>query len=80
MRAVETRVLPDCDICGQVQARIDGPTKLGPHGYMCMFCFQGYGFPESSINTRLYVVATHHGPWCDDENAIEQEKCPTCRV
>lgn len=72
-------MLPPCDVCNEFLARFDGPTKLGPHGYMCPACFLAVGYPESSINTRIYVVATHHGPWCDDPNAIPQELCPTCR-
>jgi hypothetical protein len=48
-----------CDFCKLARplfprdAVVDGPTKAGPHGYMCEDHFKYFGYPDSSINTKV---------------------------
>ena len=34
---------PQCDICKDRPAAIDGATRMGPWAYMCVPCFETYG-------------------------------------
>jgi len=35
--------MPQCDICKNREAIIDGRTKSGPWAYMCWKCFEKHG-------------------------------------
>ena len=37
------KVRPDCDICQNRKAAVDGATHQGPWGYMCIPCHEVHG-------------------------------------